>query len=113
MLDGDERDARLWEIAENLHRAELTVQERAEHIAEWVRLVEEKGAQLAHPVGGRGNEGGVRAASRELGIPGRTVARALKIAGLSDEARAAAVEAGLDDSQSALLKAVQASNPAD
>lgn len=45
-------DARLWEIAENLHRAELTVQERAEHIAEWVRLTGEKVAQLAPPSGG-------------------------------------------------------------
>ena len=39
-------DARLWEIAENLHRSELTVTERAEHIAEWVRLIAEKVAQL-------------------------------------------------------------------
>ena len=40
-------DAWLWEIAENLHRAEMTVQERADHIAEWVKLVEEKVRQLA------------------------------------------------------------------
>jgi ParB/RepB/Spo0J family partition protein len=33
-------DARLWEISENLHRAELTVLERAEHIAEWINLSE-------------------------------------------------------------------------
>ena len=46
--EGDETDARLWEIAENLHRAELTVQERADHIAEWVRLTGEKAkAQVA------------------------------------------------------------------
>ena len=45
--------------------------QRADHIAEWVRLTEEKekSAQLA-PVskGGRGNEGGINAAVRELGI---------------------------------------------
>jgi hypothetical protein len=29
---------RLWEIAENLHLADLTVLGRAAHIAEWVRL---------------------------------------------------------------------------
>ena len=39
-LDGVRR--KLWEIAENLHRAELTVAERSEHIAEWIRLVEER-----------------------------------------------------------------------
>jgi ParB family chromosome partitioning protein len=31
-------DARLWEIAENLHRAELTFAERAEHVAEWIAI---------------------------------------------------------------------------
>jgi ParB family chromosome partitioning protein len=35
---GSEPEARLWEIAENLHRAELTVLERAEHISLWIRL---------------------------------------------------------------------------
>src|SRR3954449_6897660 len=33
--EGQEREARLWEIAENLHRAELPAVERAEHIDEW------------------------------------------------------------------------------
>ena len=33
-----ELDARLWEIAENLHPAELTALERAEHISQWIRL---------------------------------------------------------------------------
>ena len=30
--------ARLWEISENLHRADLSALERAEQIAEWVAL---------------------------------------------------------------------------
>jgi hypothetical protein len=48
VLDGDEVDGRLVEIAENLHRAELTAQERAEQIAEWVRLMETRvSAQVA------------------------------------------------------------------
>jgi hypothetical protein len=34
---GSEFEARLWEIAENLHRAELTALERAEHISQWIR----------------------------------------------------------------------------
>jgi len=41
---GSELEARLWEIAENLHRAELTALERAEHISQWIRLRGEKGA---------------------------------------------------------------------
>ena len=40
-VTGDEREAKLWEIAENLHRADLSVQERADHIAEWIRLVDQ------------------------------------------------------------------------
>ena len=40
---GPELDARLWEIAENLHRAELTALERAEHISLWIRLRGERG----------------------------------------------------------------------
>jgi ParB family chromosome partitioning protein len=93
------------EIAENLHRAELTVQERADHIAEWVRLTEGKQLQSAQtePIeskraDGRGHrhEGGINAAARELGINRAEAQRALKIAGLSDDARAVADEAGLD-----------------
>jgi len=49
VVDMSDVDARLWEIAENLHRSDLTAQERAEQIAQWVRLTEQKGvsAQLA------------------------------------------------------------------
>jgi hypothetical protein len=37
-------------VAENLHRSELSVQERSDHIAEWIKLTEEmKVAQLAPP----------------------------------------------------------------
>ncbi len=75
---------RLWEIAENLHRAELTALERAEHIAEWVRLTEQKLAQVA-PVSergrveGRGNKGGINAATRELGIDRSEAQRAVMV----------------------------------
>ena len=39
-----ELDARLWEIAENLHRAELTTLERAEHVSQWIKLRGERRA---------------------------------------------------------------------
>jgi len=32
----------VWEFAENLHRAELTVLERDSHIAKWIRLIDER-----------------------------------------------------------------------
>jgi len=100
---GSELEARLWEIAENLHRAELTALERAEHISQWIGLRGERGegrpydqagdklgqvgsvceldraAQAARPPaqGGRGREGGVRAAARELGISRSDAQRAV------------------------------------
>jgi hypothetical protein len=50
----DEREAHLWEIAENLHRVELTEIERAAHVGEWKRLADgkevEQPAQPGHPV---------------------------------------------------------------
>ena len=108
MLTGTDDEARMWEIAENLHRAELTVLERDEHIAEWVRLAGVcKGAQLAPPGGAQPNDKGIKAASRELGIERTAAQRATKVAGLSPEAKAAAKETGLDKNQSALLKAAK------
>jgi hypothetical protein len=101
-VEGDETDARLWEIAENLHRAELTVSERAEHIAEWVRLTNEKmeqqPAQVAPPVRKHGHAqpgSGINAAVRELGIDRTEAQRAVKIASIAPEAKEAARVAGL------------------
>lgn len=69
----DELEARRMEIAENLHRAELTTLERSEQVAEWVRLTEERQGILrqldAEIPRGRGQpEGGRRAASREINV---------------------------------------------
>ena len=59
---------------------ELTPLERSEHIAEWVRLTDEhSGATCAtKPGAGRGSVGGVRAATRELGIDRTEAQRAVK-----------------------------------
>jgi ParB-like chromosome segregation protein Spo0J len=113
---GSETEARLWEIAENLHRAELTELEWSEHVAEWKRLAEQKGAegvsgQNVQKLSSRGRsgegrpEGGTAKAARELPIPGPTeeakrkrVERAVKIAGIAPEAKAAAAAAGLANS---------------
>lgn len=106
-FDGSEIAARQWEIAENLHRAELTVAERAEHIAEWVRLTEGVSGQVAQKSQGGRPEGGISAASRELGIERTEVRRAVKIDSLAPEAKAEAKASGLDDNQSALLAAAK------
>jgi hypothetical protein len=58
--------------------------------------------------GGRGNEGGVRQAARELGKPETTIRRDLKIATITAPAEADAIEAGLGDNQTALLRVAAA-----
>lgn len=113
-VDLNEIDRRRWEIAENLHRSELTVLQRDEHVAEWIRLTELQSPQV-EPIeskreDGRGHrkQAGVRKASRELGIEKEDARRAVKVASLTDEAKEAAREAGLDDNRSALLEAAKA-----
>lgn len=108
----DEDTARMWEISENLHRAELSALERDKEVAEWIGLAEKKVSlqSATKPQGGR-PERGVRAASRELGIESTDAHRAVKVASLSDEASKEAVALGLDNNRSALLEAAKAQTP--
>jgi uncharacterized ParB-like nuclease family protein len=97
-------DARLWEIAENLHRADLSKLERDEQVAEWIKITDRISVQSETKSIGR-PEGGVRAAARALGVDHVDAHRAVRVASLSEEAKNAAREAGLDDNRSALLEA--------
>jgi hypothetical protein len=96
----------MWEIAENLHRADLTALERSEHVAEWVRLSEKNqkadAAQVAphQPKKAGQQPGGINAATRELGIERTEAQRAVKIATIAPDAKQAAVAAGISDNQS-------------
>ena len=103
----DDVEARLWTISENLHRAELTVTQRAEQIAEWIRLTEVKAkpSQVATvSMGGRGKEGGVNAAARELGITKDEAHRAVKIDAIVPAAKDAMRAARLDNNQTVALR---------
>jgi ParB/RepB/Spo0J family partition protein len=110
LQNGDDTDARLWEIAENLHRKELNGLQRAANITEWLELAKKRGGQVDHkPSGGR-PEGGIAEAARVLPLPGKTeearrktIERSLKINKIDPEAKAAATAAGLADNQQALL----------
>ena len=114
VMKGDERDARMWEISENLHRAELTALEHDEQAAEWVRLTAADQPFSGQNVQkkGRGRpQGGISEAARKLPVKGKThaakrktVARAIKVDSILPEAKEAAKKAGLDNSRSSLLK---------
>lgn len=107
-VGGDDIDRQLQEIAENLHRADLTALERSEHVAKWIELTESKQrilSQLDSKIKRGRPEGGVRAAARELGLSQPNASRSMKVASLSDEAKQAARETKLDNNRSALLEA--------
>lgn len=79
--DDDAITAELWEIAENLHRLDLTKDQRDEHIrryAELLRTREVSGqvVQQPNPKGGR-PEGIASKIAKETGLSARTITRAL------------------------------------
>ena len=103
-VTGDEISLEMQEIAENLHRSELTALERSNQIARWAELTAAKVGQLDQPLGGaQPAEKGISKVSRELHLDRKDVERAVKVASISDEAKQAAREAGIDDNRSALL----------
>ncbi len=119
-LQGSDRQAWMVEIAENLHRAELTALERSEHIAAWIKLIEEDAQgpgeteEISGGVDRRGSgrpKGGRSAAAREIGISEADARRSERIAALPDNAKVEAKTLGLDDNQVALLKATRAADP--
>ena len=119
----DKLAAELWEISENLHRAELTAMQRSIQIGRWVKLTAEKikrdqkdaliSRQLdakstsgTNPLGSGRKESGTRAAARELGISEPKARRAVTIAThLTKAAQKEAELLGLDDNQKALERA--------
>ena len=124
----DDLQARMWTISENLHRNELSALDRAQQIAEYARLtneklegkteeavktegddpretaIEQEKPRQVGAAGGRGNEGGNRATARDLGVPEQTVRRAAQVDSITPAAKEAVREAGLDRNQSALLR---------
>lgn len=84
-IEGDEIAAELWEIAENLHRCDLTKDQRDQHIRRYAELIEARvQSQQNAPieskrVDGRGHRpvGVPRQIAEETGLSVDTVRRAL------------------------------------
>ena len=112
-LSGTKRDARLWEDSENLHRAELTVLERANRIERWRALTGKnaKAAQVARPGGRQPKEAGINKTAKRLGFSRDEIRRAKKIATISPKTQVKARKLGLADNQAALLAIAKASTP--
>ena len=103
---GSETDALLWEISENLHRAELSGLERDEHINRWRELTLEKVGETPPPGGQQPDDKGYRKTARELGVDKKAVREAEKIAALDPEVKAVAKETG-ETSHAALVEATK------
>jgi ParB-like chromosome segregation protein Spo0J len=106
VVSGSDIDLELREIAENLHRAELTALERDEQIGRWIELVAAKQVsdRLSETKSKGGRPGKAASAAPEIGVNERDAQRAVKVASLSDEAKQAAREVGLDNNRTALLQ---------
>ncbi len=112
LVNLDETQRRMWEISENLHRADLSSMERHDLTGEWIKLASSrKGVPVDHLseggkfVGGRGNEGGLSATARELGMDRATAHRSVKVHAMSPEAKGEARALGLDSNRDAYLRA--------
>jgi ParB-like chromosome segregation protein Spo0J len=112
VVDMSDVEARMWTLSENLHRAELTVTQRAQQIAEWIRLAEDRqsvvSAQVAPKVAHGRPESGINLAARELGIERTEAQRAVKIDSIAPAAKEALRAAKLDDNQTVALKVASA-----
>jgi ParB family chromosome partitioning protein len=71
-VDDDDIKAELWELAENLHRCDLTKDQRDEHIRRYAELLEAQ-ATIAAPV------------EQKRGRPVSTVTKVARATGLSDD----------------------------
>lgn len=107
VTEDDYRACRLWEISENLHRAELSQLDRDRLVNEWCELIGQDGisAQVGQKIGRGRPQGGESETARQLGLARQDVQRARKVASLSPEAQEAARRVGLEDNRSALLEA--------
>jgi ParB family transcriptional regulator, chromosome partitioning protein len=111
VMRDDKLDRQIWHNAENLDRADLTVLERAEAVAQRAKDEAKKAAQDAHPGGRQPLDKGVSKAAKAIGVSRDNVRRSKTIAAISSAAKEAAKDAGLTDNEAALLKVAREQTP--
>ena len=114
VLPNDDVPVRLWQIDENLCRAELTVLQSAEATVQkrdLIRQMPREDGQVAPPGGNQPNDIGINKSAKLLGITREEVRRSIAIAGLSPKVKARVTELGLDDNQQALLEVARKPTP--
>jgi ParB-like chromosome segregation protein Spo0J len=106
VMAGNKIERRLWAIAENLHRAELTALQRAACVKKWERLVTEldNNVKTAQPGGRQPEDKGISKTAKKLGMTREGVRRSRAVAALSAKAKKAAEVKGIADNQSAMLE---------
>jgi ParB family chromosome partitioning protein len=120
-VEGDETDAKLIELGENIWRKTLTVLQHAEDLTDWAELALMKGYISGH-IDQKSKLGrppsGFSEFARKLPAVGRSyeacrkiMERARKIAHIAPQAKEAARTGGLDDNQKALLRIAKAGGP--
>jgi ParB family chromosome partitioning protein len=107
----DKIPTRIWQIVENLYRAELKALERAELTEELRQLVRQEVGQLAPPGGHQPQDKGINKAARALGLTKEEIRRSKQIARISPKAKAKVRNLGLDDNQQALLEIAKKPTP--
>jgi hypothetical protein len=118
-VETDRLTAQLWEVAENLHRADLTAAQRASLVGRWAKLLKRRGNHVVlRQVGAKipigRPAGGVREAARQMGISEVTARRAINISDhLSKTALREAERLGLLNNQRALSSAADFRDNAD
>jgi ParB-like chromosome segregation protein Spo0J len=103
ILEGSDADFEKMELAENLHRGELTKLQRDRQIARYVQLCRSEPILRGPRAKSRRGrpKGGLRDVARKLKVAESTARDAMKVANITEPAAAAIVHLGLADNPSA------------
>jgi hypothetical protein len=106
VMAGDKIERRLWRIAENLHRAELTPFQRAACVKRCEQLVTQlaNNVETSPPGGHQPEDKGISKTAKELGMSREAVRRSRTVAAISAKAKKVAKTKGIAENESALLK---------